>query len=131
MPRKGRGQPISVAPGQEYGQRAAQESAQAAVPMAQQQSAIEAAQGFTPQVTPLGAPGSPGSPMTDGLPFGPGRNTPQPLGFKRPQELDAESAAKILPVLEVLSTRGDASPSTAMFVRRLRNALPPGHTSGG
>lgn len=117
MPRKKKGQPIQVAPGQEYGQRKAQEEAQAAMPVASSDP-IAAAEGFNPGVEPIDAPGN--EPVTAGMPVGPGPNQPQPLNVPRPNYVDQKIIRELAPIAAALATKDDLSRSTVMFLKQVR-----------
>lgn len=120
MPRKGKGQKVSVAKGQTYGKRAAQERAQEAVPM--HRDAPPRPRVVPGQMGGLTRPTErPGEPMTSGAGVGPGPgpevlSRPGPSG---PEPLSAQLAA-YLPILEIRAAQPDASANFRMFVRRVR-----------
>lgn len=129
MPRQRKGQPISVAPGQEYGARKQQEEAQRVAPLAGAGDVLGAAEAFQPKNTQLTAPGDPEQPITSGLSRGPGPgpevvtppNIPQSAG------VDALLAAPLLSTLGALAATRRLSPGTVRFMRLLRAELPVGY----
>lgn len=128
MPRKPKGQPISAAPGQGYGDRKAQEDAQRAAPLASQDDALAAAEAFQPSATPLSAPGNPDAPITSGMPMGagPGPEAITPPRLPETSNIDAVLAAPILQTLGHLAAGKRLSPSTVRFMRLLRAEVPVG-----
>lgn len=116
MPRTRQGQAITAAPGQAYGERAAQESAQAAVPIE------DIARNFNPQLEGLGAPGDPNEPLTAGMPIGAGPNAAPSLPNPQPAlDEENEGIKKMLPLVTALQASGqELSPSTVAFMRRAR-----------
>ena len=128
MPRKRQGQPISVAPGQAYGERQRQEEAQRAAPLAGSGDVLGAAQGFNAQNTPLSAPGDAARPITSGLSAGegPGPEVAAPPRITPNAGIDAKLAAPLLSTLGALAAGRRLSPSTVRFMRLLRSELPVG-----
>lgn len=128
MPRRAKGQPISAAPGQGYGDRKAQEDAQRAAPLAAQGDALAAAEAFQAEATPLSAPGDPEAPMTSGMPTGagPGPEVVQPPRLPQTSDIDAVLAAPLLQTLGLLAAGRRLSPSTVRFMRLLRAEVPVG-----
>lgn len=128
--------PVQTAPSQGYGDRAAQERAQQAVPLkraggmspAQRPAAGGAAEG-RPPLPALDAPTEfPDEPVTAGSAFGAGPG-PSVLGLPGQPDLraeDVEAVRRYLPALEAMASQPNASPSTRDFVRRLRAAVPVG-----
>ena len=141
-------QAVATGPSQGYGQRAAQERAQQAVPLA--------AAPPTPTGAPAGGPGAgappaafppagsfgpldrptdrPDEPVTAGAPIGPGPG-PEALSFTgaagQPRDPDLESLRPYLPTLELLASMPNTSPTARNFVRRLRGSMPPPPGAGG
>jgi hypothetical protein len=127
MPRKGKGQKVTAAPGQTYGNVAAQEQAQQVVPLPQ-------------QPVPVMAPGSQGGltrpteqprqPITAGAPVGPGGG-PEMLAQPANPAGDelSERLAAFLPILETKAAQPEASANFRMFVRRVRHLA--ARTPGG
>mgnify|MGYP003146841428 FL=1 len=116
MPRKGKGQKVSSASGQTYGDRVAQEEAQKAMPLPER-----------PRITP-GAAGSltrpseqPRQPLTAGLPMGAGAG-PESLirPAPKPSPVISESLGRVLPLLISRAEMPDASSEFRQFVRKAR-----------
>jgi len=131
MPRKGKGQKVSVASGQTYGKRAAQEEAQRAVPMARSEDFVP-----RPAVRPggfgaLSRPTErPRQSLTAGAPVGPGGGPEMLVGPQRgPDEEVSERLRTYLPILETKAAQPEATANFRMFVRRVRalvNRAPAG-----
>tara|TARA_R100000808_G_scaffold4752_2_gene15044 strand:+ start:3983 stop:4384 length:402 start_codon:yes stop_codon:yes gene_type:complete len=122
MPRKGKGQKVSVASGQTYGKRAVQEEAQRAVPMARSEDLAP-----RPSVRPGGFGGvtrpteRPRQPLTAGAPVGPGGGPEMLVGPQRvPDEEVSERLVSYLPILETKAAQPDSTANFRMFVRRVR-----------
>ncbi len=109
MPRKGKGQKVQTARGQQYGQAKMQEEAQDVVPLPQMPA--------PPRARPAEA-GSlrrpterPNEPLGTLAPAPP----PSPVG-----QIDSTSISQYLPVLENIASQPGASRQTKAFVTRLR-----------
>lgn len=126
-------QKVAVAPGQTYGEGAAQERAQQALPMA---GAPAPPPGPAPGPGAMGpAPGAggpfgrpterPDEPSTTGLAMGPGAG-PEALMMNRPEaDPDLALLRAYLPTLERMASQPNASAAARNFVRRVRGAMPP------
>lgn len=104
-------QPIRVAPGGEYGERADMAALQGSAPMA------EAAQ--TPPV-PFSAPTQfPDEPVTAGAPVGAGPG-PEALSLPQQMQQDASKMRSLLPVFEDVANSDPDFKSLRLFVRYLK-----------
>lgn len=125
-------QAVQVARSDQYGQGAAQERAQQAVPLPKMGPPPPSPGGgpsMTPGAVPLTAPsGRPNEPITEGASFGPG-STLADLSLPQPQPavppVDPKMFTAYLPQLEAIASMPDSNPATRSLVRRLRAALPP------
>jgi len=117
MARRGKGQKVQAASGQEYGQRVAQEESQEVVPLHREPTVRPGGMGSLVRPTER-----PNEALTAGAPIGPGPG-PGALPQKRPaaeQEMSVRLAA-YLPILETKAAQPDASANFRMFVRRVRH----------
>lgn len=118
-------QPVQAGPSQGYGQRAALERMQQAVPLPQARPAATPA---APQAAPPTPPPTPpdffaptarpDQPVTAGLSTGEGPG-PEILGLPM-EEPGMANLAKYLPVLELAASRPGSSEQLRNFVRRVR-----------
>lgn len=118
MPRKGKGQKVSSASGQTYGDRVAQEEAQKAMPLPERPRITPGAAG------PLTRPSEqPRQPLTAGLPMGAGAG-PESLIRPAPKtpEPIVEGLQRILPMLISRAEQPGASREFVSFVRKVRIA---------
>ena len=109
MPRKGKGQKIQAATGQQYGQAKAQEEAQAVVPLAEMPA--------PPRARPAenGPLRRPSERPQEAIGTGPMPAAPAPV-----QGVDTEQLRSQLPALEAIASQPGASSQTKAFVRQLR-----------
>lgn len=116
----GPGQPVRVAPGGAYGERAEMEGLQSSAPMAQSGSPSAPP---APRPTPLGAPTArPDEPITAGVPVGPGVG-PQAAGILDDREMTNEKLRPLLASLNAIANLPGSNPETRTFVRLLRARL--------
>lgn len=125
--------PIATGPSQQYGQRAAAEEQQRALPLVRPGAPASPAPGgaATPPAPPppLTAPtAAPDEPVTAGSAFGAGPG-PEVLGGSAfeattPYDDDVAAMRRYLPALELMASLPTATPATRHYVRRLRAAMP-------
>lgn len=107
-------------PNAQYGERADLRAVQGGAPLAGQPVADPRA-----GIVPLNAPTQrPDEPVTAGSPVGPGVG-PAAAGIetRSPDQQDAQSLARILPLLEFAANLPDANPSSRTLVRQIRAYL--------
>jgi|TARA_R100000084_G_scaffold108979_1_gene73344 hypothetical protein len=111
MPRKGKGQKVQTATGQQYGQAKAQEEAQEVVPLAQMPA--------PPRVRPAenGPLRRPSERPQESIGAMPVAAAPAPASV---QGVNTEELKAQLPVLEAIASQPGASSQTKAFVRQLR-----------
>ena len=116
MPRKGMGQKVQTATGQQYGQAKAQEEAQAEIPLPSIQDVLPA---MRPGEKPVKRPSErPNEPVT----AAPGQlnvPTPEDTEFRRKRSLS------LLPVLEQMASEPFASPQLRNLVREMKMFVGP------
>lgn len=122
----------AVAPGLPYGQRQAIEQSLAQAPIPGPQAQPTPGQAVAPtadpfadaQATPFNpvgmfAPtGQPDTPITAGLPSGPG---PGPEALAPPPNPDAAALKSLVPLLEILASGPESTYATRNFLRTLRS----------
>jgi len=109
MPRKGKGQKVQTATGQQYGEAKAQEDAQAVVPLATMPAPPRARPA---ENGPLRRPSE--------RPQEPIRTDPVPAAPRTVQGVNTEELKAQLPALEAIASQPGASSQTKAFVRQLR-----------
>ena len=109
MPRKGKGQKVQTATGQQYGQAKAQEEAQDVVALAEMPAPPRARPA---ENGPLRRPSE--------RPQEPIGATVMPAPTSTIQGVDTEVLKSQLPALEAIASQPGASPQTRAFVRQLR-----------
>lgn len=127
-------QAVQVARSDQYGQAAASQRAQQAVPlpnMAQAPAGAAAPPPVMPgQLGAFDAPSArPWEPVSDGAPFGPGRQPgdlalPAPQGTDQFADLSPQLIMQYLPSLEALASQPGSSPTLQSLVRRMRMRVP-------
>lgn len=111
-------QPVMVASGGEYGERAAMESIQAGADMAQAPG--------TPRPPALTDPtANPEEPITAGAEMGPGMG-PQAAGIKSDFDITNDKLRPILHSLEIIANLPQSNPETRAYVRALKARLANG-----
>lgn len=123
-------QPISAAPGQQYGARGAQEAAQAAVPMGTPEVAPPQFAGRPEGMAPAGSLGDlfadstrPDEDVMNGARLGPGGG-PEILGLDDASmaQADLQWAKQYLPEMEFAANRANSDPAR-QIVRLLKSRL--------